>query len=81
MDALEFLLDVKEHPEKLPKFTYEGLSPGAALNVRATQEEHPCMLCGGMNQLAYIAHTRIGDRWLDFCYNCGCEIIEANWGY
>ncbi|MGI5171893.1 hypothetical protein ACQEU3_46880 [Spirillospora sp. CA-253888] len=44
---------------------------GALINRRTQDEIHACLRCGEQAQLAYVADTLIGPRWLDLCYPCG----------
>jgi hypothetical protein len=53
---------------------------GADITHRTMDQVHPCLRCGQQAQLAYVAHTDKGPRWLDLCPPCGYAARKANGG-
>lgn len=51
-------------PEAPPDFT------AAQIEHRRLDEVHACLRCGGQAKNAYVAHTTMGNRWLDLCQSC-----------
>lgn len=41
---------------------------------RTHGEIHSCLPCGGYARVAYIAHTKVGPRWLDLCPPCALRL-------
>ncbi|ANZ35242.1 hypothetical protein BBK82_03290 [Lentzea guizhouensis] len=41
---------------------------GAATTRRVQDEVHGCLRCGERAQVACIAHTKLGPRWVDLCH-------------
>jgi len=33
-------------------------------------EVHPCLRCGKQANCAFVADTKMGNRWLDLCHSC-----------
>jgi hypothetical protein len=64
-DLGEWLKDLREHPERM------GAAPladqGAWIEHRAASGLHRCLRCGALAQVAFIADTKAGPRWLDLC--------------
>lgn len=47
--------------------------------TRRTQDEiHLCLRCDKPAQVAYVAHTKAGPRWLDLCALCAHWARRAN---
>lgn len=46
--------------------------------TRRTQDEvHQCVRCPKRAQVAYVAETDKGERWLDLCAHCAYEARQA----
>lgn len=68
-NAAEGMLHLlKAEPTLLPE-----APPNATNHIehRTSDEVHSCLRCGEPAQLAYVADTEIGPRWLDLCHACG----------
>jgi hypothetical protein len=50
----------------------------AQIDHRSYDEVHACLRCGGRAQVALVAHTKAGDRWLDLCAGCSHWAQRAN---
>lgn len=48
------------------------------IDHRRLDSVHPCLRCGQRAQVAYIATTDIGNRWLDLCADCNAWMIRAD---
>ncbi|RKR92799.1 hypothetical protein BDK92_7281 [Micromonospora pisi] len=66
-DGLLHLL--KTEPTLLPPAPKAG-NLAAAIEYRRYGEVHDCLRCPEPAGVAYIAHTKIGNRWLDLCWAC-----------
>jgi hypothetical protein len=51
---------------------------GELMDHRARDEVHGCLRCGRPAQVAMVAHTKIGPRWLDLCAACNYLAQLAN---
>jgi hypothetical protein len=64
-DLGEWLKGLRDNPERM------GAAPltdqGAWIEHRAASGLHRCLRCGALAQLAFIADTKAGPRWLDLC--------------
>ena len=64
-DIGEWLKDLRDHPERM------GAAPATDqatwIDHRASSGLHRCLRCGGLAQVAFIADTKAGPRWLDLC--------------
>ena len=64
-DLGEWLKDLRAHPERM------GAAPttdqGVWIERRAASGLHECLRCGILAQVAFIADTKAGPRWLDLC--------------
>lgn len=72
-DGLLYLL--RAEPTLLPPAPADSLA--AAMDRRRHDEVHPCLRCGLLAHYALVAHTEIGNRWLDLCILC-TEWLRAN---
>jgi len=43
---------------------------GADIDRRRLDEVHPCLRCGKQANCAFVADTKMGNRWLDLCHSC-----------
>lgn len=50
---------------------------GADITRRTHDEVHECIRCGERAQVAYVAETNAGDRWLDLCARDAYEARRA----
>jgi len=76
-EARGLLLLLRAKPTLLPPAPL-GLDP-RAMDRRAYDEVHPCLGCGSLAHLAYVADCQLyGFRWLDLCYDCAASVREAN---
>jgi hypothetical protein len=66
--AADFLHLLAAEPTLLPP---ASASDGAReMDHRRLDEVHSCLRCGKRAQQVFIAHTKIGPRWLDLCIAC-----------
>ena len=65
-DSMLHLL--KAEPTLLPPGPVTEL--GRAIERRRMDEIHNCLHCGRRAQCAFVAHTELGNRWLDLCAEC-----------
>lgn len=78
MRHLLALLD--EHPDLLeaaPEGAVRWDRQGAALEARVEDEVHPCLRCGEVAGVAFLARARHDGtwRWLDLCHGCGKTLV------
>jgi hypothetical protein len=66
-DADRFLILIRDNPTLLPA---APVDTAAAMEHRARDEVHACLRCGKRAQSAFIAATKLGNRWLDLCAAC-----------
>ena len=55
-----------------------ALTDGAHIERRSRDEVHTCLGCGNCAELAFVAGTRIGPRWLDLCHACAHQLHEED---
>lgn len=67
-DGLLHLL--KAEPSLLPPAPADRAVWAAAIEYRRADEIHTCLRCGNRANVAYIADTELGPRWLDLCPGC-----------
>ncbi len=65
-DALLYLL--RGNPTLLPEAPPD--TTAEQMDHRRLDEVHACLRCGKRAQCAIVAHTEIGNRWLDLCHGC-----------
>lgn len=66
-DADRFLILIRDNPTLLPPAPN---GTAAAIDHRGHDEVHSCLRCGQRANQAIIAHTSLGERWLDLCIAC-----------
>lgn len=59
---------LKAEPTLLPEAPDEATA--AHITHRTHDESHECLRCGSRADIAFIAATEIGPRWLDLCASC-----------
>ncbi len=64
---------IRAEPSLLPAAP-SGVDVAKAIEHRRHDEVHTCFRCGGRAQCAFVAHTEMGDRWLDLCADCAAWV-------
>jgi hypothetical protein len=72
-DGMLYLL--RANPTLLPEAPTNAT--GEQMEHRRHDEVHACLRCGQRAQCAFVAHTDIGNRWLDLCAACS-HWLQAN---
>lgn len=67
-DAAAFLRRLAAEPELMAPAPVAFT--GDQVDHRARDEVRGCLRCGRPAQVALVAHTKIGPRWLDLCAAC-----------
>ena len=76
MNIEGFLHLLKAEPTLLPVAPADATA--ALIDRRRLDEVHSCLRCGKRAQMAFIAHTPIGPRWLDLCAACSRPLYSAS---
>jgi hypothetical protein len=61
---------LRAEPTLLPAAPAGPVGLGSAIEHRRKDEIHACLRCGKRAHCAFIAHTDLGNRWLDLCWAC-----------
>jgi hypothetical protein len=78
-DVRSFLHLLRTEPTLMP-WAPAG-DPAVLISRRTHDEVHSCLRCGQCAQVAYVAATVLGPRWLDLCaacdhwFRCGMDVV------
>jgi hypothetical protein len=74
----DFIVRLKVDENAMPKAPY--VVP-TSMSVARIAEKHPCLRCGHPSQAAlHSDHELFGPRWLDLCFPCYMEFVQASDG-
>lgn len=67
-ESAPFLHLLKAEPTLLPAAPTDVSA--RQMDRRVSDEVHSCVRCGNLAQVAIVAATKLGPRWLDLCAGC-----------